>query len=109
MAKRDSTGTKADVPAAGPTFSFSCFWFSLASGSAPRLWPEVYVVVSWVGMSLLSKDSAPSRGVGCWVRCRVDGRYVLEVVTMSEGAASVGSGSWVLRRGASPWPATTLA
>ena len=95
MTKRDSTGTRADVPAVAPTFFPSCSWFSLASDLAPRLWPTVDVSVSLVGMSFLAKDGMPSGSVGFWVGCRVDGRFVWAGVLLSGGALSGRSGTRV--------------
>lgn len=111
MAKRDSTGTMADVPAAGPTFSSSllpCFWFSLASGLTPRLWPTEDMVVWLVRMSFWSEDSKSAGRVDGWVDCRVSGRYIWVGVLVSERALSVGSGTWVLREGKCLWRAILL-
>lgn len=77
MPKRDSTGTMTPCdPAVEPTFSSKCFWFTPASGPTSTLWPTEEVVVSWEWMSFLSKDSVPTGSEGCWVDCRVSGRYV---------------------------------
>lgn len=93
MAKRDGTATVTDVPIAEPTCSFSCFWFSPASGPDTRLWPKVEAVVSLAWMRFLSKDGVAAGRVDCWIGCRVDGRYVWAGVTTSEDALSVGSGA----------------
>lgn len=87
MARRDRTGTVADVPAVGPALFFSCFWFSPASSPTPRLWPAVGMVVSLGRVSSLSKDSDPAGGVWHWVDCKMD-RSIWVGVRMSEDAPS---------------------
>lgn len=73
MARRVSTGTMADLPAAGPTISSSCFWFCPASGPTSRLWLRGAVVVL----------------LACAPGGRVGGRWVWAVEGRCADASSV--------------------